>query len=385
LFTLLPKELRDLIFEYAFTDDKAQSLDSLVKRDLFSKPRTNIKNYKPTNDIAVNLLRTCRSIYLEAWSLPLSLNPFIVYDVKHPEKYGTQAHDFAPWQLALVQGLDITLQQASLEGNNKLQSYIRSWHPEKRHAGVYVCPKRYKSIHGTLDILGIPKSFNTALFPIDQQSNEPRHFFSYVLGNNPLPPEDTNLIPSNHPRPELDRPSQWSSAMRVLRARPLTHLTLRIQHTDWWTWTDTPGCANERHHLGLDPTIGDGRGYFLARPTAPRMRALAESRRSGHHPEMQPGVGWAHTVGMMPDLKSLELVLETFAVKKRQLEDVVDAAKTWKFPIVDTLFELVWDGEVSTSSWSMRGLSTEQQGGAWHNSATEFELRVVRFVRRRVA
>jgi hypothetical protein len=88
---------------------------------------------------------------------------------------------------------------------------------------------------------------------------------------------------------------------------------------------------------------------------------------------------------MMPDLKSLELVLESFAAKKRQLEDVVEAAKTWRFPIVDTPCELVWDGEVGVSSWSMRGLRTEQQGGVWHKSATEFEVRVVRFVRRRVA
>jgi hypothetical protein len=383
LFTTLPKELRDLIFEYALTDDKAQSLDSLVKRDLFSKSRTRIKNHKPTHDIAVNLLRTCRSCYLETWSLPLSLNPFIVYGVRSLEKYGTQAHDFVPWQLALIQGLDITLQQNSLE-SNKLQSYIRSWYPDKRHTGVYACPKRYKSIHGTLDILGIPKSFNTALFPTDQQSNEPRHFFSHVLGNTPLPPEDTNLIPSNDPRSKPDRPSQWSSAMRVLRARPITHLTLRIQHTDWWTWTDRPGCTNQRHHLGLDPAVGDGRADHLTRPTAPRMRALAESRRAGHHPEIQPGVGWAHTVGMMPDLKRLELVLETFAAKKRQLEDVADAAKTWRFPIVDEPYELVWDGEMGVSSWSMRGLSTEQQEEVWHKSATEFEVRVVRFVRRRV-
>lgn len=52
----------------------------------------------------------------------------------------------------------------------------------------------------------------------------------------------------------------------------------------------------------------------------------------------------------MLDLRRLELVLETFASKKRQFNSVVEAAKTWKFALTGTKYELVWDGDVGMSS-----------------------------------
>jgi hypothetical protein len=100
----------------------------------------------------------------------------------------------------------------------------------------------------------------------------------------------------------------------------------------------------------------------------------------------------------MPDLKRFELVLETFAGKRRQLDNVVEAAKLWKFPIANTRYELVWDGEVGMSSWSMQisggnggsvlrpfsgPLGAYQRRGPplWYESVGEFEVRVVRFTR----
>jgi hypothetical protein len=55
---------------------------------------------------------------------------------------------------------------------------------------------------------------------------------------------------------------------------------------------------------------------------------------------------------MLSDLKTFELVLETFSEKRKQLEVVVDCAKTWKFPLNDTQHELSYDGKVEVLTWS---------------------------------
>tara|TARA_R110002003_G_scaffold112_29_gene9791 strand:+ start:23748 stop:24122 length:375 start_codon:yes stop_codon:yes gene_type:complete len=124
------------------------------------------------------------------------------------------------------------------------------------------------------------------------------------------------------------------------------------------------------------------------------MRALAEARRAGHHPDAPPGQGWLNTISDLPDLRRLELVLETFAGKKRQLDNVIEAAKTWKFPIKCTPHELVWDGQIGMSSWSFgtAGGDGDQQRvppgrnqPAWHTKANAFEVRIIGFVRRRAA
>jgi hypothetical protein len=394
LFITLPKELRDLIFEYALTDSKSYSLESLIYRNA---SRLRIQPHQSsTNDIAVNLLRTCRAIYLETWTLPLSLNPYIVYDLQFPARSGAKLHELLPWQLSLIQGLDITVQQTSLEGSS-LRAYLHSepsWQSGKRHKGGYITPRRYKTARGPRAMIEHPASFNFALV-LAQDKSQPRHFLSHILGTNTLYPNNPDLHPP------------WASAMRVTLARPITHLTLRILHSDWWTWSDDPNSTNDLHHLGLDPTVGDGldvpragrsgRIVLPSRPTASRMRKLADERRAGLHPKVVPGEGWADTIGQMPDLKRLELVLETFKVKARQLDSVVEAAKTWKFPIQGTQWELVWDGEVEMSGWSMGvksdggGSQAGQSGSgqrvrepAWHVQANEFEVRVVRFVRRRL-
>lgn len=56
------------------------------------------------------------------------------------------------------------------------------------------------------------------------------------------------------------------------------------------------------------------------------MVALAASRRSGQHPDYTST--WGGDIGKLPDLKTLELVLETFSAKKHQLDTVVECATT---------------------------------------------------------
>jgi hypothetical protein len=362
-------------------DSKAQSIESLVKRNPH-RLRVKVKSKDSANDIAINLLRTCRAIYLETWTLPLSQNSCIVYDFQKRRDAGVKPADLLPWQLALIQSLDITIQQSSLEGG-ALHRYMHKdgfWQPQERHKSVYVAPRIYQNDQGHRSYMnGLSHSFNHILVPGEKE--HPRHFLSHALGNNASMLDD-------YPR---DPDVPWESAMRVMLARPITHLTLRIQHQDWWTWTDDPNSSEELHHLGLDPSVGNGAALPLLRPTAARMRALAESRRAGRHPELppraehpeiQPRIGWASVIASMPDLRSFELVLESFAEKKRQLDNVVDAAKTWIFPLTGTRYELICDEEIGMSGWSLGG---NEKAMNWYERANAFEVRNVRYVRRRVS
>jgi hypothetical protein len=56
------------------------------------------------------------------------------------------------------------------------------------------------------------------------------------------------------------------------------------------------------------------------------MLDLAVARRSGQHPVYNST--WGAAIGALQDLKTLELILETFSVKQHQLETVVECAKT---------------------------------------------------------
>ncbi|KAL5392706.1 hypothetical protein DPSP01_000408 [Paraphaeosphaeria sporulosa] len=177
--------------------------------------------------------------------------------------------------------------------------------------------------------------------------------------------------------------------MRVAQARPIVHLTLRIESSDWWAWTDSPTSTDPTHHLGLDPNVGDG--ILARRPTAALMRELANRRRSGNHPptfadeDPDRSPGWAATIGRMPDLKCLELVLETFTEKRAQLEQVVEAAKTWRFPIKNASYELIWDGHVDHSGWSLGDSRPEVPNEEWHRRSNAFDVRIIRFTRKRTA
>ncbi|KAH3911212.1 hypothetical protein HBI56_107030 [Parastagonospora nodorum] len=368
LFTKLPMEIRTLIFEFALTDTgaKQKSIASLLKR---LAPRGSPESKVMTCDMATTLLQTCRAVYLETWNLPLSLNPYIKIEPTGRGPTGVNLKALLPWQLSLIQRLDISVKQVDLEGEY-LHSSIHAnshWQPGARHNGVYVAPRAYQDIFGTCT-LEYPQSFNCALISAEEECE--RHFLSHILG-------DQDIF-------DRDAPPPWSSAMRVATAKPITHLTLRMRHADWWTWTDDPNSSDELHHLALDPSVGDGSADHPRRPTASRMRALAEERRAGRHPEVKPDVGWAETIAQMPDLRSFEMVLETYASKKGQLDAVVEAAKTWRFGLDGGVWELVWDGKVGVSSWSRSGKKVTDNA-EWYLRENAFEVRDVRFTRKRVA
>lgn len=199
---------------------------------------------------------------------------------------------------------------------------------------------------------------------------------------------------------------------RAMRARPITHLTLRLGRRDWWTWADFPDSTDSTTHLGLDPAFGDGGSGDNERPVHDRMMHLARERLAGRFPNpyykdppphKYEGT-WGEAVSKLPDLQVLELVLETFVEKKQQLDVVAECARTWRFPIegypeAELVFDGVeqkkWTSDIGFEQDAMREDSRYQirshwgpQGWTWAGSVKlgepNVEVRVIRFKRVRI-
>lgn len=243
------------------------------------------------------------------------------------------------------------------------------WHPEARQKGVHVAPDLgLRNRKG-----GSLQSCGFTLLP--KNSDTDRLNLADALSGVHLPP---SFLPP-------------LSAMRIARARPLRHLTLRLSAQNWWTWTDDPSSKSIlHHHLGLDPALGDGSAAINRRPTSIRMQELAQQRRNGYYPVSRSPLakttpGWGHIISKLSDLKRLELVFQTFTEKKAQLEKVVECAKTWRFPITDSQFELAWDGQLVEEHWNMS--VSEKQGSYqehWYDRSSGFEMRTIQFTRTRM-
>jgi hypothetical protein len=81
LYGVLSKEVRNLVFEFAFADDNAIAAD---KDNIFRRHVGSDADI-PRPDIAHALLQTCKAIYLEAYHLPMQLNgePFLPVDTSN--------------------------------------------------------------------------------------------------------------------------------------------------------------------------------------------------------------------------------------------------------------------------------------------------------------
>ena len=163
------------------------------------------------------------------------------------------------------------------------------------------------------------------------------------LGTDGAAPTVTVRMPSPGSKITMDR---------LCVGLPITHLTIRLSRTDWWTWTDAPDTEDIGKQLRLEPLINH---------TCPPHNNLAmdqgqEARRSDRLPDFNldafeaPGRWGVQLSESWPDLQELEMVLETFEPKGRQLDRVVEAAKLWTFPMGEKRV-LKWDGEVETMQW----------------------------------
>ncbi|KAF2450674.1 hypothetical protein P171DRAFT_468924 [Karstenula rhodostoma CBS 690.94] len=334
LYGILPKEIRDMVFVYALADNGAPAPNSENK----FRGATGVASDVARIDIACTLLQTCRAVYLEAYRLPLLLNGYISYHESGPSR--PDLTRLAPWQYALIQRVDCSLQQVGLESGG-FQAELDKWYPALRHSGAYVAPhfysynRRWKRTEGVLP----SHCFGLTTFGEDVDGWCPEDGDKVTL---------PNACQSRDYDPEIGHyylQTQDNFIARAMVARPLIHLTIRLPHTDWWTWTDKPNSNSGEEQLALDPACG-----LMERPFLADMLSLATQRRAGQHPAYDGS--WGTAIGNLPDLKALELILETFLEKKSQLEVVVDCAKTWKFPLTDTPYELVCDGKVEELKWT---------------------------------
>ena len=74
LYAVLPKEIRDMIFEYALTYEDACSYGS---NHAFIQPHVaeeNAEENKFKHTIACALLQSCKAVYLETYRLPILIN-----------------------------------------------------------------------------------------------------------------------------------------------------------------------------------------------------------------------------------------------------------------------------------------------------------------------
>jgi hypothetical protein len=171
---------------------------------------------------------------------------------------------------------------------------------------------------------------------------------------------------------------------RAMVARPLTRLIIRLGRNDWNFWAASLDTTNPSWLLSLDPS---------------RV--------------------WGAEVCMLSSLKTLELVLETWTVKKEQLDAVVELAKSWRFPLQATKAELVYH-KTSTANWKTEDRDGEdrtpdppqdifpdpiydsddedyglpdfrdkfkdsEEEDAWLETCRDIEVRIVQFVRRTVS
>ncbi|KAL7780355.1 hypothetical protein CFE70_010377 [Pyrenophora teres f. teres 0-1] len=330
-YTLIPREIRDMIFSYALTDttsypvdrENAQLQTAQGRRDRYMYMPHHQKPRLYPSDIAFSLLLTCKAIYLETYVTPLRVNPYIITAL------GTQMSKgkLRAWQMAEITGLDITLPQLALEAG-PLFDALKLWNAGSRKQGMYMVPKEYlrcvdKDGHKRAGYGTYATSFNTVLIPANVAPDKRPQTLSKILENAQSPPFITA--------------APCAVNKRCTLAQSLTHLTLRLHYGDWWTWTDNPLKNNAYQRLHIDPTFGYNR---TVRGESDLMLFLAGQRRIRRQldqviePSFDNGGGWGPPIGrLLPDLKSLEFVFETFKTKAGQLHNVVECAKTWRFAL----------------------------------------------------
>lgn len=124
LYQKIPAEIRELIWQFA-----------LLRYEDLQLPFDPSKQYCRPGQIArlriaVELLLTCRAIYVETFLLPFILNPITVFDNEEDDQppgqllKGTPATlgrslKLYPWQFASINEVDITASQMNLEGGKQ--------------------------------------------------------------------------------------------------------------------------------------------------------------------------------------------------------------------------------------------------------------------------
>ncbi|KAI1144223.1 hypothetical protein F5Y05DRAFT_364060 [Hypoxylon sp. FL0543] len=312
IFAKLPRELREQIWDLALT--RYEDLNNLYNiKDRVARP-----GQAAPLRIAVKLLLTCRAIYVESFLKPFLLNPMAVFDgdaVDIPGRNPLTRATWDPltcyklkfWQFANISSVEITAQQFTLEGGT-LERVARLVGTRERHKG-------YES-----------RGYTIAGYP------------SFV-------------------EPKESRNDAGEPSKNLLIGRKITHLKLRMNRTDWWSWSSHPAdCeSTPSDRLRLEPMINVT--DIEAKPENNLAMTIGyEARKAGREPDFglddfEKQGRWGLQIGeYWPDLVTFELVLETFACKKAQLDYVVQCAKLWSFPLNDR-YQLSWNGKEDAVRW----------------------------------
>lgn len=348
LFSQLPSEIRQMVWEAALTRYSNVKTGKYAGNVRYCRPER-----KGAPRIDTQLLLTCRVVYLEAYHVPITINSVLDFEGDHHDipptvsRAAETINKFALWHFCSVRSYDITLQQRFLE---------QSW----------LSPKAF--------MLRADEASAPAILRDMRRYWKPSANFTW-----PASREEDDFV----------------TVQGINTSKRLQHLTVRMNRTDWWTWTEGPGSVSEAR-LGLDP--GVGAGTVDERCTEARMLELAEERRKGVWQGFTQRDCWGKDIGNFKNLRTFDLILETFAAKKEQLERVVECARTWTFPR-DRDHELRFESAVSANWVGAGGYNYEHQVPWLTRSGVvqgregksdvvvdphRFEVRVVRFVVQRV-
>jgi hypothetical protein len=383
LFTSFPLEIREMIYSYALKDTSSYPIDHLSPKDPIpavhmedigrNQITASLAGGRPLcpSDVAISLLLTCKRVYLETWNIPLRENSYRMDVSGRVRSTGMLA-----WQLALIRKMDVTLKQRHLERGHFVDA-LQELRGVVRHRGAYPVPKNCFRDGGWAKFKGCSRTIgdNCLVRAGDLTDKHPQRLVD-ILARLDVPEECVEPSFCN---------------LRVTAAQPLKHLTIRLTRTDWSTWD-----VAKRIHL--DPTFQNRQP---GEPSARAMHLRAAERAAGRYPQLPPQSWGAQVVSTLPDLETLELVLEMFKDKEEQLDSVVQCAKTWRFGGSGEAGEdgkrdsaLVWDGEVVERRWKREGAEKRYLQGEgvpavskaslWHLNCNDFEVRIVRYVRNRV-
>ncbi|KAK5635349.1 hypothetical protein RRF57_011061 [Xylaria bambusicola] len=320
LFSKLPAELREIVWDYALMG--YEDVDALYPLD---RPYARPGQAAPLR-IDLELLLTCRAVYLEAFLVPFQVNPMVVFD-GHPDVVPPESplqctpsnlrlcRKLRPWQFANITSVDMSVQQFMLEGG-AIERVSRLLGNKGRHAGHEA------------------RGFTLAGYAAFAPAKETNTSAGDALLRPGAPETRDTLIRS------------------IFMGKKIAHLTLRMSRTDWWAWTSSPHDGDHDPHeaLRLEPMIN----VTDRHETCSAMLKGYEARKEGKEPDFdldefeKQGRWGMQFAEYWPDLQTLELALETYAAKENQLDEVIKCAKLWTLPLDDGK-QLKWNGEEASS------------------------------------
>lgn len=129
-----------------------------------------------------------------------------------------------------------------------------------------------------------------------------------------------------------------------------TKLRLTFRNSDWWSCESPPESSDR---LGICP-------WLSGRVDCRQMAAQPVEPTTSYIRGRMTKEVWGWLVCQVERLEILEMEFETDMDKSEQLDKVVERAKYWKFPKIESDYVLEWTGKLEESSWqSMRLLKPD--------------------------